>query len=69
MLPNWAVEKSTAPLAFSEQGTNHGCFFFFFFFFFWKVMPYSRQRKAAKQVMQNLGDGITPKGVGQERNS
>ena len=22
-----------------------------FFFFFWKVMPYSRQRKAAKQVM------------------
>ena len=32
-------------------------------------MPYSRQRKAAKQVMQNLGDGITPKGVGQERNS
>ena len=22
-------------------------------------MPYSRQRKAAKQVMQNLGDGTT----------
>ena len=32
-------------------------------------MPYSRQRKAAKQVMQNLGDGTTPKGVGQERKS
>ena len=26
-------------------------------------MPYSRQRKAAKQVMQNLGDG-TPRRVG-----
>ena len=23
-------------------------------------MPYNRQRKAAKQVMQNLGDGMTP---------
>ena len=44
-------------------------FFFFFFFFLRKVMPYSRQRKAAKQVMQNLGDGTTPKGVGQERKS
>ncbi len=25
-------------------------------------MPYSRQRKAAKQVMQNLGDGTPRKG-------
>ena len=43
--------------------------FILFLFFGRKVMPYSRQRKAAKQVMQNLGDGTTPKGVGQERKS
>ena len=28
-------------------------------FFERKVMPYSRQRKAAKQVMQDLGDGTS----------
>ena len=32
-------------------------------------MPYSRQRKAAKQVMQKLGDGTTPEGEGQVRKS
>jgi len=32
-------------------------------------MPYSRQRKAAKQVMQNLADGTTPEGEGQVRKS
>ena len=32
-------------------------------------MPYSRQRKAAKQVMQNLGDGTPPEGEGQIRES
>jgi len=32
-------------------------------------MPYSRQRKAAKQVMQNPGDGTTPEGEGQVRKS
>ena len=32
-------------------------------------MPYRRQRKAAKQVMQNLGEGTTPKGEGQVRKS
>ena len=42
---------------------------FFFSFFGRKVMPYSRQRKAAKQVMQNLGDGTTPEGEGQVRRS
>ena len=41
---------------------------FFFFFLGRKVMPYSTQRKAAKQVMQNLGDGTTPQrgGPGKE---
>ena len=34
-------------------------FFFFFFFFARKVMSYRRQRKAATQVMQNLGDGTS----------
>ena len=43
------------------------CFCYFFLFFPRKVMPYSRQRKAAKQVMQNLGDGTTPEGEGQAR--
>ena len=42
-------------------------FFFFFFFLGRKVMHYRRQRKAAKQVMQNLGEGTTPKGEGQVR--
>ncbi len=32
-------------------------------------MPYSKQRQAAKQVMQNLGDGTTPEGEGQVRKS
>ena len=41
----------------------------FVYLFFGKVMPYSRQRKAAKQVMQYLGDGTTPEGEGQVRKS
>ena len=32
-------------------------------------MHYNRQRKAAKQVMQNLGDGTTSEGEGQVRES
>ena len=40
-----------------------------FFFFARKVMPYKRQRRAAMQVMQNLGDGTSPEREGQVRRS
>ena len=65
------LNRPAAVVASEQHGRSEpdATFFFFFFFFGRKVMPYSRQRKAAKQVMQNLGDGTTPKGVGQERKS
>ena len=44
-------------------------FFLYFFLVARKVMPYKRQRRAATQVMQNLGDGTSPEGEGQVRRS
>ena len=44
-------------------------YFSLLLFFERKVMPHSRQRKAAKQVMQDLGDGTTPEGEGHVRKS
>jgi len=48
VLPNWAVEMSTAPLSFSEQGTNHGC---------WKTPLASK--KAQKNLQQHMKVGST----------
>ena len=44
-------------------GAPRPCYFLLILIFE-TVMPYSRQRKAAKRVMQDLGEGTTPKGEG-----